>query len=144
MPDHAVARRRLSHTPNGRPTARPQVTLHPSTATIHAAIVAAALVATADGHVAPRERRSLLRLLRHHGVLARWGRSAPMALFDEAVRDTPDAAPLFAAVVGSPCADLVTQAATHVALADGVTWPQEIAIIDSIRDRLRTPAEPAR
>ncbi|MBN8929291.1 MAG: hypothetical protein BGO51_27870 [Rhodospirillales bacterium 69-11] len=137
-----AARRR---TPTGTTATVPHVTLHPSAATVQAAIIAAALVARADGHVAARERRSLLRLLRHHGVLARWGRTAPMALFDQAVQAAPDAIPLLDAVAGRPCAHLVTQAATHVALADGVTWPQEIALIESIRDRLgASAADPAR
>jgi tellurite resistance protein len=35
-----------------------------------------------------------------------------------------------------PGAPLVAHAAAHVALADGVTWPQEIALLEVIRDRV--------
>lgn len=40
------------------------------------------------------------------------------------------------AVAGQHGATYVAQAAAHVALADGVTWPQEIALLEVIRDRV--------
>lgn len=127
---------------------RHSVTLHPGPETVQAIVTAAALIACADGHVATRERRSLLRFLRHHGVLARYGRAASLAAFERAVCDlaamTPQQAAEVAgdlrAVAGKPAAGLVAQVAAHVALADGVTWPQEIALLEVIRDRVGAPA----
>lgn len=125
------------------------VTIHPGRATLHAMVTAAAMIACADGHVARSERRSLLRFLSHHGVLARHGRAASLAAFEQAIRDTEDLGPHAAAdrlraIAGLPGAPLVAQAAAHVALADGVTWPQEIALLEVIRDRVGLPAGPAR
>ncbi|MDR3536802.1 MAG: tellurite resistance TerB family protein [Acetobacteraceae bacterium] len=122
----------------------PPVTLQPSRATAQAVVTAAAMVACADGHVARSERRSLIRFLSCHGVLARYGRAELLAAFELAVRE---AAPLnlekactaadgLRSVAGRPGASLVALVATQVALADGVTWPQEIALLEVIRDRV--------
>jgi tellurite resistance protein len=123
---------------------RPAFTIQPSRATIHAVVTACAMIACADGNVAVKERRSLLRFLRHHGVLARYGRAPVIAAFDVAVRETApltldqicDVADRLRDVAGMPGAPLVAHAAAHVALADGVTWPQEIALLEVIRDRV--------
>ncbi len=125
----------------------PTVTLHPGRETVRAVVTAAAIVACADGHVARSERRSLLRFLSHHGVLARYGRAGLLAAFEQAVRtaepltlhEAGSVADELRTIAGRPGAPLVAQAAAHVALADGVTWPQEIALLEVIRDRLGLP-----
>jgi len=125
-------------------SSRPTCTIQPSRATVQAVVTACAMIACADGHVAVKERRSLLRFLRHHGALARFGRAPVLAAFDVAVREAApmtldqicDVADRLRDVAGMPGAPLVAHAAAHVALADGITWPQEIALLDVIRDRV--------
>lgn len=117
------------------------VTLHPRWETVQAVVTAAAIVACADGDVGLDERRSLLRFLSRQGALARYGRSATLAAFacavDEiSVQPSYDPADRLRAVAGQPGARLVAQAAALVMLADGITWPQEIAMLEIIRDRV--------
>ncbi len=124
------------------------VTVQPGLATVQAMVMAAAMMACADGHVAKEERRSLIRFLRHHGVLERYGRAECLASFDRAVRDTGrfnleeacDAADRLHSIAGTASAWLVAHAAAHVALADGITWPQEMALLQVIRDRVGVSA----
>jgi tellurite resistance protein len=130
----------MSHAFSSRPT----VIFQPSHATIQAMASACAMIACADGNVANRERRGFLRFLRHHGVLERYGRASCITAFNEALRDASSltldevchAADQFSAVAGTHGAPLVAHAATYVALADGITWPQEIALLEVIRNRL--------
>jgi tellurite resistance protein len=131
------------------PRPHPAETLWPGRTTVQAVLTAAAMIACADGRVDHQERRSLVRFLRRIGVLERYGRTATLAAFDQAVRDaapldlqqTCVAADCLRSVVNLPGAPLVAQAAALVALADGVAWPQEIALLEVIRDRvgLRAP-----
>jgi tellurite resistance protein len=102
------------------------------------------MIACADGHVANKERRSFLRFLHRHGVLERYGRAPHIAAFNVAVRDASlltldeicSAADQFGAVAGTHGAPLVAHAAAYVALADGISWPQEIALLEVIRNRI--------
>jgi tellurite resistance protein len=130
----------MSHFVSSRPT----VIFQPSHATVQAVATACAMIACADGDVATKERRSFLRFLHRHGVLERFGRGPCLAAFNAALHDTSsltldeicDATDQFSAVAGTHGAPLVAHAAAYVALADGVTWPQEIALLEVIRNRL--------
>jgi tellurite resistance protein len=123
---------------------RHTVTLHPSRVTVQAIATAAAIIACADGCTTREERRSLLRFLRYHGVLARHTRAECLAMFDGALdeisaldlQELCDAADCLRPVAGTPGAHLVALAAAHTALADGITWPQEIALLQVIRNRI--------
>jgi tellurite resistance protein len=118
--------------------------LQPSRATVEAVVTAAAMIALADGHVAEKERRALLRFLRSAGVLERHGRREVLATFEAALRgvapldlaETCEAADRLRPVASLPGARLVAQAAAVVVLADGVAWPQEIALLEVIRERV--------
>jgi tellurite resistance protein len=130
----------MSHSSVSRPT----VIVRPSQATIQAMATACAMIACADGSVTSKERRSFLRFLHHHGVLERYGRAPCIAAFDKALGDASvltleeicEAADQFSAVAGTHGAPLVAHAAAYVALADGITWPQEIALLEVIRNRI--------
>jgi|tagenome__1003787_1003787.scaffolds.fasta_scaffold18052946_1 tellurite resistance protein len=123
---------------------RTAVVFQPSRTTVQAMVMACALIACADGHVGLKERRTFLRFLRHCGALQRYGRAQSAAAFDTAAHEASSltldeictAADDLRSVAGSHGAPLVAQAAAHVALADGVTWPQEIALLAVIRDRI--------
>jgi tellurite resistance protein len=120
------------------------VIFHPSQTVVQAIARASALIACSDGHVGLKERRTFLRFLRHCGALQRYGRVPCTAAFDTAVLDTAaltldeicGAADGLRSVAGTHGAPLVAQAAALVALADGITWPQEIALLAVIRDRV--------
>jgi tellurite resistance protein len=137
----------MSHSLSSRPT----VIFQPSHATIQAVATACAMIAYADGDVTNKERRSFLRFLHQHGVLERYGRAPCIAAFDQAVRDVSlltldqicDAADQFSAVCGTHGAPMVAHAAAYVALADGITWPQEIALLEVIRNRIGLGYPPA-
>jgi len=115
----------------------------PSRATADAIVTAAAAMACADGRAEPAERAALHAFLRRHGFLILHGRDL-LTTYDEAVsrakRDTaPDPTATVARLqplAGTHAAVLAATAAAHVAVADGVTWPQEIALLRMIRDRL--------
>jgi tellurite resistance protein len=123
---------------------RTTVVVQPSRTTVQAMATASALIAWADGHVEWKERRTFLGVLRRCGALQRYGRAHSLAAFDKAVQDAAaltldeifSAADDLRAVAGTHDAPLVAQAAAYVALADGVTWPQEIALLAVIRDRV--------
>jgi tellurite resistance protein len=125
-------------------SSRPAVFFHPSRTTVDAMAKACAMMACADGHVSKSERLAFMRFLRHHGILERQGRRPAIAVFETAMRNTSlltlgeicTAADDLRAAAGQYGAAYVAQAAAHVALADGVTWPQEIALLEVIRDRV--------
>ncbi len=112
--------------------------------TLAGIILAAGAVARADGHADLRERQALLGFLRERGILARYGRSAVLASYDGAVGDerrrglseTADGLAALDRLAGKPGALLIAAAAWRVALADGVAWPQETALLGVIGDRL--------
>jgi tellurite resistance protein len=110
--------------------------------TVNAVIGAAALMASVDGQATHAERAALIAFLRQHGLLAHHGRRALLAAYDSAVsRPEPlsdwDAAlqPLDT-LAGTHGAMLAATAAARVAMADGVTWPQEIALLHVMHERL--------
>lgn len=116
--------------------------------TLSAILLAAGAVAVADGTADPCERQALLAFMRDRGLLARYGRAAILSGYDAAVQQAGgkdladtinDLAPL-RRVAHTQTAALVAQAAAHVALADGVQWPQETALLGVIGERLGTRA----
>jgi tellurite resistance protein len=133
--------RRSSHHHHRR---EPQIVQLPSQQTFDGVVRAGALVALADGVVDPAERRTLLRCLRRNGLLARYGRRAALALLEQASNrpsgeqlsalcDEADALRPLSRTADSP---LIAQVARQVMLADGIAWPQEVAMLRIIEDRL--------
>ena len=119
-------------------TRRPRwsVVERPSRATADAIVATAAAMACADGRAEPVERAALHVFLRRHGFLILHGRDL-LATYDEAVSRTPrGAVARLQSLAGTHAGVLAATAAAHVAIADGVTWPQEIALLRMIRDRL--------
>jgi tellurite resistance protein len=109
---------------------------------VDAVISAAALMASADGQATPTERTALIAFLRQHGLLVLHGRRSLVATYDSAVlrpdplSDLDEALNPLRPLVGTHGAVLAAMAAAHVAMADGVTWPQEIALLRVMQDRL--------
>src|SRR5690349_15841528 len=131
---------------NRRPYRRhgrePQIVQLPSQQTFDGVVRAGALVALADGVVDSAERRALLRCLRRNGLLARYGRRAALALLEQAASrasgeqlsalcDEAEALRPLSRTADSP---LIAQAARQVMLADGIAWPQEVAMLRIIED----------
>jgi tellurite resistance protein len=121
---------------------------HCSVETITAIVTAASLVACADGRATSEERRALLRFLREQGFLARSGRRRTVGTFDQTVEAAADfeldhlneALSALSVLADKPSAVLALEAAQCVAMADGVLWPQEAAMIAVLSDRLRLRA----
>jgi tellurite resistance protein len=121
---------------------------HCGAETIAAIVVAASLVACADGQATSEERRALLRFLREQGILARSGRRRTVGTFDRTVEAAADfeldhlndALSALSILADKPSAALALEAAQCVAMADGVLWPQEAAMIAVLSDRLRLRA----
>ncbi len=135
-PRHTRSPRRLA--------AQPVVIRRPGRRTVDGMIEAACIVACADGRLDAAERRRLLTILRRHGALAEFGRKPLLDAFDQAVarQEHADLAELCVMADGlrplaaTSGARLVAMAAVDIAMADGVTWPQEMAMLQVIRDRL--------
>ncbi len=127
----------------------PDVVHHYGTETVAAIVTAASLVACADGHATSEERRALLRFLREQGILARSGRRQMVGTFDRTVEAAADfeldhmhdALSAMSFLADRPGAMLAIGAAESVALADGVVWPQEAAMLAVLSDRLRLRAK---
>jgi tellurite resistance protein len=98
----------------------------------------------ADGSVDAAERRALLSFLRRNGLLARYGRRDTLGLLDRATTLSPvappaalsDAADRLGQFARSSASPLIADAARQVMLADGVAWPQEVAMLRDIESRL--------
>ncbi len=126
----------------------PDVVHHYGDDTITAIVTAASLVACADGRATSEERRALLRFLREQGILARSGRRKTVGTFDRTVEAAADfelehmndALSAMSVLADRPGAVLALRAAQSVAMADGVLWPQEAAMIAVLSDRLRLRA----
>jgi tellurite resistance protein len=124
------------------------VVYHCDSATIAAIVTGASLVACADGRATSEERRALLRFLREQGILARSGRRTTVGTFDQTVEAAADfeldhmneALSALSVLADKPGAVLALEAAQRVAMADGVLWPQEAAMIAVLSDRLRLRA----
>jgi tellurite resistance protein len=114
----------------------------PARCTVDAIIRAAALMACADGKPVAQERTTLAGVLRNHGLLELHGEQALLSTYDEAIshRHTDgewDAAfEHLAALAGNHGAVIAGVTVAHVAVADGVLWPQEVALLRILRDRL--------
>jgi tellurite resistance protein len=111
--------------------------------TLDAIAAAAALVALSDGAVHRRERRAWLRVLRRQDLLVRVGRGAARLAFErQLAAATPDPAGLCEAaeclrkLAGTPLAPLAAAAAAETVLADGIAWPQELAMMQVVLERL--------
>jgi len=126
----------------------PDVVHHYGSKTIAAIATAASLVACADGRATSDERRALLGFLRERGILARSGRRGAVQTFDCAVEAAAgfeldhlaEGLDAMSALADQPSAVMALQAAQRVAMADGVLWPQEAAMIAILSDRLRLRA----
>jgi tellurite resistance protein len=133
----------VSHRTKHRRATCWSVVERPSRATADAIVATAAAMACADGRAEPAERAALHIFLRRHGFLILHGREL-LTTYDEAVSrtkrgTTPDPSATVARLqplAGTRAGVLAATAAAHVAVADGVTWPQEIALLRMIRDRL--------
>jgi tellurite resistance protein len=127
-----------------RRKAAPEVVAIPGRRVLNSIIHAGALVALADGAVDATERHALLAFLRRNGLLARYGRRFTLRLLDRATHLTPaarlaalcDAADALRPLAIDSASPLIAGAARHVMLADGVAWPQEVAMLRIIEDRL--------
>jgi tellurite resistance protein len=112
--------------------------------TIAGFATAGAIMAWADGRIDRAERLAWLGFLREQGVLAYASRRAMLDAFDEAtakldsrpLAELCEAADGLSRLAGTSGAQLVGMAASRVALADGIAWPQETAVLQVIRDRL--------
>lgn len=117
------------------------LTERPNRETAAGLVMAGAIMACADGHVARAERLSWLVFLRRHGFLAGFGRSVMSSRFDQAVANLEGhslcaEADQLSRLAGTAGARLVAMAAGYVAVADGIAWPQEIAVLQVVRERL--------
>ncbi len=130
--------------PSRRHPAEPHVVQIPSQQTFDGIVRAGALVALADGVVDSAERRALLRYLRRTGLLARYGRRTALGLLEQ-VSNRPsgaclsalcDAADALRPLSRTAASTLIVDAARQVMLADGIAWPQEVAMVRIIEDRL--------
>jgi tellurite resistance protein len=117
----------------------------PGRAATLAIIRCAAHMACADGQPESVERSALLAFLRRHGLLALHGRSV-VGLYDRITgsshRAAIDSLDELDPLIGTHAATLAATAAAHVALADGVTRPQELTLLRAIRDRLGIGSAP--
>jgi tellurite resistance protein len=115
---------------------------------LDAVVTAAALVAQADGRIAPVERGQLLDFLDRAGFLAVFTRADVFDAFEYRIRTmqedgTDPAVERLAGFAGSPPARLVAAAAEEIARADRTIDPRERQILQRIRVALGTPPERA-
>jgi tellurite resistance protein len=122
----------------------PEVVEVPGRRVLSSIIRAGALVALADGAVDTAERQALLAFLRRSGLLVRYGRRNALGLLDHAMALSPAArlgaldadTDALRQLAHSSASHLIASAARQVMLADGVAWPQEVAMVRLIEDRL--------
>jgi tellurite resistance protein len=111
----------------------------------------AALMARIDGQAHPAKRAALLSFLRQHELLERSDWRALLRGYDLAVsrphhtipEDWSEIANELSGLVGTPDAMLAATAAAHIAVADGIVWPREMALLRAICDRLCLDASAA-
>lgn len=132
-----------------RPRSRFELVHQPGPMTIEALAHAAGLMACADQRPEPAERAALLSFLRRRGLLlGRW--QAILNEYDRSVRATaawplPElcrASRRLRRFAGSAGAALIADAAAHIAAADGINAPEEIVLMDTIREHLALGPEP--
>jgi tellurite resistance protein len=100
---------------------------------------AAALMARVDGQAHETERKALLRFLRNHDLLRRFGRRAWMTAYNSELDRNSSATDILDTLGkqrGQATAPLIASAAASVALADGTTHPAEVNLLRDIADRL--------
>jgi len=140
--------RSLARPRSPRHRVEPQIVELPCRRTVDGIIHAGALIALADGVVHPSERQALIGFLRSNGLLGRYGRGAAVGRFNETTGRLPadlaalcDAADALRPLAGSSLAvTLIMQAARWVMAADHTAWPQEVALVRVIDDRLGLPS----
>jgi tellurite resistance protein len=111
----------------------------------------AALMARIDGQADPAERAALLIFLRQHELLERSDWPALLRAYDLAVsrphhtipEDWSEMTDELLGLVRTPDAMLAATAAANVAVADGMVWPREMALLRAICDRLCLDASAA-
>jgi tellurite resistance protein len=113
---------------------------------LDAVVTAAALVARADGRIAPVERGELLDFLDRSGFLSVFTRSDVLNAFDRRVRcfeahgAAEDAIDGLGRLARSLPARLVVEAAERVAAADRQIHPDEVHVLKQIRTALGAPS----
>jgi tellurite resistance protein len=115
------------------------VVTRPPAEAVESIASAAALMARIDGSADEVERRALLRFLRGHDLLRRFGRRAWMSAYAHALhRETTDEAELdfLGQQRGQTAAPLIAAAAASVALADGHAHPAELGLLRALAERL--------
>ncbi|MHB8884082.1 MAG: TerB family tellurite resistance protein [Methylovirgula sp.] len=110
-----------------------------------AVVTAASLVASADGHVVPAERKLVIDFLSDQGFLSTFTRAEILEAFDRRVREyeTDGAAKTVAESLGRfaghASARLIVDAGERVAVADGRLSPRELHMLWLIRVALAAP-----
>jgi tellurite resistance protein len=123
------------------------VSTRPGPQTFDSLITVAAEMALADGEAQPVEHLGLLAFLRQDNMLATLGRRATLDRFAAAldkvaarraagVHDASDLARTLHSIAGTHAARLVARAAAHIAAADGMLHPRELALLRMLHDAL--------
>jgi tellurite resistance protein len=134
----------LMRTRSHRRRTRFVVVERPTPETIAGLATAGAIMACADGRLDAGERHAWLGFLREHGVLTYASRREMLACFDQragefqplSLPELCEAAGSLSSLAGTSGAQPVGMAASRVALADGIVWPQEVAMLQVIRAKL--------
>lgn len=96
-------------------------------------------MARADGSADEHEQQALLRFLRAHDLLRRFGRRDCLRAYQselERAAPEPDVLDALGEQRGRIGATLVAAAAASIALADGAVHPAEIALLRHLAERL--------
>jgi len=123
------------------------VSMRPGPKAVDGLITAAAEMALADGKADPVEQQGLLAFLRQYDMLAGLGRRATTDRFAAALNaivarraagghQAPDLTETLRPVAGLQAARLVVRAAAHVAAADGMLHPRELALLRTLHAAL--------
>ena len=112
---------------------------------LDAAVTAAALIAQADGSVAPIERSEMLATVRRNGLLSSFTRFDLLDAFESRVRQLDENRGVEAAVdslrqlAGRSSARIVAETGERVAAADGQVNGRELQMLRLVRIALGRP-----